>query len=71
MGHWELGTRRKTCFKFSPLVPLSPCLPTSPAPSAPLLLPYSPLPPLMFRSTTTKMPINPKIGSAIAQMGNF
>jgi hypothetical protein len=36
IGHWEkdLGTRRKTCFKFSPLVPpASPASPASPAPS--------------------------------------
>ncbi len=37
------------------------CLPSTP---------YSPLP-LIFCRTTNKMPINPRIGSAITQSGNF
>jgi hypothetical protein len=46
IGHWawargqgELGTRGKTCFKFSPLVPLSlllPLLPQLPIPHSPI-----------------------------------
>ncbi|MBG1240215.1 hypothetical protein F8R90_02930 [Nostoc sp. NZL] len=32
-GQGELGTRGKTCFKFSPLVPLSTSSPHSPVPN--------------------------------------